>query len=226
MFRALFVPLLAVSVVATAGGCRSSGSSDANKDKGSEESGGSGGTAGVMMTGAAGDHGGSGGQGGDRSADAGATGGAGGTGGLAGAGGTEAVGGAGGVTTSQRDASADHSDPPGTDGGPISDARDAGNKDLGGKLATHPWVIPCDPSWSLAQCCMHYCTCMMTNCPTTIPKNCQETCTTPKNGWNLKCRVEQCFQSLNPNYPQDHGSHCGHAAATPAYGAKCEGIIP
>jgi len=43
------------------------------------------------------------------------------------------------------------------------------------------------------------------------------------NTWNLKCRVEQCFEALNPGSPQDKGSHCGHAVEKPL---KCQGIIP
>jgi len=95
--------------------------------------------------------------------------------------------------------------------------------DLGGTLATHPWVIPCQADWTRAQCCMHYCMCMTTNCPSTAPANCVTTCSAPGNNWNLKCRVEQCFEALDPKYPMDKASHCGHAVEKPP---KCQGIIP
>jgi hypothetical protein len=100
---------------------------------------------------------------------------------------------------------------------------DASTRELGGTLATHPWVIPCEPEWTREKCCMHYCTCMTTNCPSTAPANCVATCSAPDNKWNLKCRVEQCFEALNPKYPADKGSHCGHAVEKPP---KCQGIIP
>jgi len=70
---------------------------------------------------------------------------------------------------------------------------------------------------------MHYCTCMMKNCASRLPAMCVETCSAPGNTWNLKCRVEQCFEALNPGSPQDKGSHCGHAVEKPL---KCQGIIP
>jgi hypothetical protein len=104
-----------------------------------------------------------------------------------------------------------------------SSAADASTGDLGGTLATHPWVIPCQADWTRAQCCMHYCTCMMTNCASTLPANCVATCSAPGNNWNLKCRVEQCFEALDPKYPMDKASHCGHAVEKPP---KCQGIIP
>ena len=80
-------------------------------------------------------------------------------------------------------------------------------------LATHPWVVPCESGATMQQCCMHYCDCMMKNCPATLPANCQMACEAGK--WNLKCRVEQCFEALDPNYPMDKGSHCGHAVEKP-----------
>jgi hypothetical protein len=84
-------------------------------------------------------------------------------------------------------------------------------------------VIPCQADWTRAQCCMHYCTCMATNCPATAPANCVATCSAPGNNWNLRCRVEQCFEALDPKYPMDKASHCGHAVEKPP---KCQGIIP
>ena len=67
-----------------------------------------------------------------------------------------------------------------------------------GGIPGHEWVIPRQPDWTRAQCCMHYYACMMANCPATAPANCVTTCSAPDNKWNLKCRVEQCFEALNP----------------------------
>jgi hypothetical protein len=106
------------------------------------------------------------------------------------------------------------------DATPIS-AGDGGGGDVFNILK--PWIEPCDPTWTPAMCCMHYCNCMMKNCADRAPANCVATCTAPGNNWNLKCRVEQCFEALNPRAPQDKGSHCGHAVEKPL---KCQGIIP
>jgi hypothetical protein len=155
--------------------------------------------------------GGSGGSstgGGSGTGGASATGGAGPTGG---SGGNEGTGGAPPAV----DAAAPDADMGGKQDGPSGD--------LGGTLATHPWVIPCQADWTRAQCCMHYCMCMTTNCPSTAPANCVATCSSPGNNWNLKCRVEQCFEALDPKYPMDKASHCGHAVEKPP---KCQGIIP
>jgi hypothetical protein len=103
--------------------------------------------------------------------------------------------------------------------GPARSTGDGGPLTIPGR----PWIEPCDPSWTRAQCCMHYCTCMMKNCASRLPAMCVETCSAPGNTWNLKCRVEQCFEALNPGSPQDKGSHCGHAVEKPL---KCQGIIP
>jgi hypothetical protein len=92
----------------------------------------------------------------------------------------------------------------------------------GGGIPGHEWVIPCAADWTKEQCCAHYCTCMASNCPARAPANCMTTCTAPGNNWNLKCKVEQCFESLDPRYPMDKGSHCGHATEP----AHCQGIIP
>jgi hypothetical protein len=92
----------------------------------------------------------------------------------------------------------------------------------GGGIPGHEWVIPCAADWTKEQCCAHYCTCMASNCPARAPANCMATCTAPGNNWNLKCKVEQCFESLDPRYPMDKGSHCGHATEP----AHCQGIIP
>jgi hypothetical protein len=173
--------------------------------KNSSGTGGASGEPGEEATGGKGTGGSTGGSPGTGGAVAG-TGGA--TGGNSGGAGSGGSGGA-----DQPDAAIDAS----------SGAADGSTRELGGTLATHPWVIPCEPEWTRAQCCMHYCTCMTTTCAGQAPANCVATCSAPDNKWNLKCRVEQCFEALNPKYPADKGSHCGHAVEKPP---KCQGIIP
>jgi hypothetical protein len=150
------------------------------------------------------------------------TGGSMGTGGTTGGtGGSVGAGGNGGSTIS--DASPATGGAPATTDGAMSssDGPTVVTTD-GGGIPGHEWVIPCDPKWTKEQCCAHYCTCMTTNCPDRAPANCMATCTSPGNNWNLKCKVEQCFESLDPRYPMDKGSHCGHATEA----AHCQGIIP
>jgi hypothetical protein len=85
-----------------------------------------------------------------------------------------------------------------------------------------PWLMLCGKDWSREQCCMHYCTCMMKNCAAQTPNDCVATCVATKT-WKLDCRVEQCFETLNPKYPMDAKSHCGHAVEKPL---KCQGLVP
>jgi len=197
--RTLAVSILALGLAVT--GCSSNSPKKAAPGSegtgGTDEpTGGSTGTGGVKGTG--GNTGGSTGSGGSSS-----------TGGAIGSGGSEGSGGGtGGVPGSTPDAAAD---------GPASATTD-GPQGIPG----HEWVLPCLPQWTRDQCCMHYCTCMMTNCASRAPANCLATCTAPGNNWNLKCKVEQCFESLDPRYPMDHNSHCGHATEA----AHCQGIIP
>jgi hypothetical protein len=148
-----------------------------------------------------------GGSGGDPSApDApvagGATGGAyatGGAGPTGGAGATGGMSGSGGAPAAASDAAPSVA----TDGG-------------------RPWLMPCPKDWTREQCCMHYCGCMMKNCAAQTPANCQATCVATTT-WKLDCRVEQCFESLNPNYPMDGPSHCKHAVEQPL---KCQNLQP
>jgi hypothetical protein len=174
----------------------------------------SGGTGGASGEGGEADTGGSGGRpstGGSPGSGGGGTTGTGGESTATGGSGGSTGGGGGGASP---DAAVDAS---------VMTSPDASAGDLGGTLAAHPWVIPCQADWTRAQCCMHYCTCMTTNCPSTAPANCVATCSAAGNNWNLKCRVEQCFEALDPKYPMDKASHCGHAVEKPP---KCQGIIP
>lgn len=118
----------------------------------------------------------------------------------------------------------------GSGGSPTSAGENTGGVSGGAGMSSgvsvggaHSWVLACPPSATRQECCMHYCSCMATNCAATAPTACVETCAAPDNQWNLKCRVEQCFEALNPNHPEDRASHCGHALEKPA---KCQGIIP
>jgi hypothetical protein len=73
-----------------------------------------------------------------------------------------------------------------------------------------PWQMMCPPGASAADCCGLYCQCMEKFCPKTLPTGCQDACLAGKT-WDLTCRTYQCFASQNPNFPQDHDSHCQHA---------------
>jgi len=207
VMRTLAASLFVLGLVAA--GC---GSSAAKKTPGSGGEGGSeeptGGTSGAGTGGAKGP----GGSGGSGSGGASGSSGSGGSGGASESGGSNGGGGSGS----------------GTGGAPVvvpdaaADAAATSTGDGGGGIPGHEWVLPCHPDWTRDQCCMHYCTCMMTNCASRAPANCLATCTAPGNNWNLKCKVEQCFESLDPRYPMDHNSHCGHATEA----AHCQGIIP
>jgi hypothetical protein len=160
----------------------------------------------------------------------------GGSGGGSGSGGTSAQGGSGGNTaggsggsggdvagasggTNDEDASID-GETPDVD---VIGAAD-GNLDTGTRPgdAGRYWLSPCQAGWTRDQCCTHYCGCMATNCAAQLPADCQNACVTAQT-WKLDCRVEQCFESLNPNVPQDAVSHCKHAIEKPT---KCQNLQP
>jgi hypothetical protein len=63
---------------------------------------------------------------------------------------------------------------------------------------------------------------MATHCAAQEPKDCQATCVAAKT-WRLDCRVEQCFESLDPCCPKDAVTHCKHAIEQPL---KCQGLKP
>jgi hypothetical protein len=186
-------------------------------------SGGRSGSGGKPATGPAGQSGGvtggatstGGASGGSPGDSGGASGGAAGTGGTsapdapeitpAGGGATSSGGvpGAGSTTGGTSGTAPDASAPIATDGG-------------------RPWLMLCGKDWTREQCCAHYCTCMMKNCTAQTPTDCVATCVATKT-WKLDCRVEQCFETLNPKYPMDAKSHCGHAVEKPL---KCQGLVP
>ena len=197
----------ATSATGGAGGSRSSGGSPGGSAAGSGGSAATG-TGGVSTPAASGGSSGSGGGPSD-SGGSGAPAG----GGASGSGGGSGSGGSGGDSGGSSGSGDAQPDAPGD--APIVSSD-------GGGIPGHEWVIPCQGGWSREQCCMHYCTCMMQNCAAKAPGNCLTTCTAPGNDWNLKCRVEQCFESLDPRFPMDKGSHCGHAIEK----AHCQGIIP
>ena len=225
--RTLAVSLLALGLVAA--GCGSKTPENAAPDPD-----GTGGTAATTGGTSGGGHGGAKGPGagGSSGGVAGSGDGAGSSGGVAGSGDGGAIGSGGGggspetggaIGSGGSDGGSSGAGSGGAAGGVPDAAADAPAAPTdGGGIPGHEWVLPCHPDWTKAQCCMHYCTCMMTNCAAKAPANCLATCTAPGNNWNLKCKVEQCFESLDPRYPMDHNSHCGHATEA----AHCQGIIP
>jgi hypothetical protein len=75
------------------------------------------------------------------------------------------------------------------------------------------FIIACPDGAPREACCAHYCGCMMTNCSKQLPQDCMAACTAPAgvSKWDLKCRVYNCFESLNPLATKDHQAHCEHA---------------
>jgi hypothetical protein len=150
-----------------------------------------------------------------------------GTGGSSGTGGSAPTGGAvgtGGSTTPDAAAPVVTPDAPvAAPDAPLSTPADAGAAPTDAVVVTDGryWLQWCQADWPKAQCCAFYCSCMQTTCPGTLPASCQTAC--EGGNWNLKCRVEQCFEARNPNVPQDKGSHCGHAVEKPP---KCQGLTP
>jgi hypothetical protein len=151
-------------------------------------------------------------------------------------GGTRGGGGTGG---SPAGAAADAAtDAPGTvSDGPPS-AADAGGDSLivlddpstwPGGAYNKPFIVACPEGASRAACCQHYCACMATNCGAVssvkLPKDCMAACVSPDavQSWDLRCRVYNCFESLNPLAQKDHVAHCEHAGARGAGDtyAKC-----
>jgi hypothetical protein len=91
------------------------------------------------------------------------------------------------------------------------------------------FIVACPDGASRTACCQHYCSCMMKNCGAVssvrLPKDCMAACVSPEavTGWDLRCRVYNCFESLNPLAQKDHVAHCEHAGARGAGDtfAKC-----
>jgi hypothetical protein len=117
------------------------------------------------------------------------------------------------------------------DGSPMSSAGDAttGPDDGGivlddpstwpGGAYNKPFIIACPDGAPRVACCEHYCGCMAKNCGTVgsvkLPKDCMAACVAPEavKNWDLRCRVYNCFESLNPLAQKDHVAHCEHAGA-------------
>jgi hypothetical protein len=148
-----------------------------------------------------------------------ATGGAPGTGGDVGAtGGAAGTGGSGAATVDaaaidvpagggNMGAATDADGSAGADGGPI-DPNDP--KTWPGGAFAKPFIVLCPDGAPKAACCMHYCSCMMTNCSMQIPADCLNACMGNQK-WDMRCRVYNCFESLNPLAQKDHQAHCEHA---------------
>ena len=81
------------------------------------------------------------------------------------------------------------------------------------------FIIACPDGASRTACCAHYCGCMSKICGNVgsvkLPKDCMGACLAPDavSGWDLRCRVYNCFESLNPLAQKDRVAHCEHAGA-------------
>jgi hypothetical protein len=92
-----------------------------------------------------------------------------------------------------------------------------------------PFIVACPDGASRTACCQHYCGCMAKNCGNVssvrLPADCMAACVAPDavKGWDLRCRVYNCFESLNPLAQKDRVAHCEHAGARGAGDtyAKC-----
>jgi hypothetical protein len=196
----LSVVALGVAIAACTGG----GGGDVT---GGEASGGSGGSArgsgGLAMTGAGGKA-----MGGHAGANTGGT-------EWDAGGGSEATGGALPLDANE--------DAPGEGDGPAATITDAAGGDATvvltdpktwpGGAFSKPFIIECPAGAPREACCLHYCTCMMTNCARQTPADCMAACIAPTAvaKWDLRCRVYNCFESLNPLATKDHQAHCEHA---------------
>jgi hypothetical protein len=139
--------------------------------------------------------------------DIGATGGAVGTGGGAGVDAAAIdVPAAGGSTGAAMDADGSA----GADGGPNDPIDPNDPKTWPGGAFAKPFIVLCPDGAPKAACCMHYCSCMMTNCSKQIPADCLNACMGNQK-WDMRCRVYNCFESLNPLAQKDHQAHCEHA---------------
>jgi hypothetical protein len=91
------------------------------------------------------------------------------------------------------------------------------------------FIVACPDGASRTACCQHYCGCMAKNCGSVssvrLPKDCMAACVAADavQNWDLRCRVYNCFESLNPLAQKDHVAHCEHAGARGAGDtfAKC-----
>jgi hypothetical protein len=91
------------------------------------------------------------------------------------------------------------------------------------------FIVACPEGASRMACCQHYCGCMAKNCGNVasvkLPKDCMAACLSPEavQSWDLRCRVYNCFESLNPLAQKDRVAHCEHAGARGAGDtfAKC-----
>ena len=138
------------------------------------------------------------------------------TGGSAGTGGSGATtGGSGGGESVAGDA-APMSMPTSDGAAPAGDAGPLVLNDPGtwpGGAYMKSFIIACPDGAPREACCAHYCGCMMTHCQKQLPQDCMAACIAPAgvSKWDLKCRVYNCFESLNPLASKDQQAHCDHA---------------
>jgi hypothetical protein len=128
-----------------------------------------------------------------------------------GAGGVSDRGGAGGEAAGGTDAGADARAPADA----VADAALVLDdpKTWPGGAFNKAFIIECPPGAPREACCLHYCTCMAANCMRQTPADCMAACVSPAGvaRWDLRCRVYNCFESLNPLATKDHQAHCEHA---------------
>lgn len=212
MVRVFTAGVLALSLLAL--GCNKNDDGGAGPTAGTRGGGATGGTR--ASTGGAGGSSSTAGSGGSSSsAGSGGSSSAGGSGGSASAGSTGAAIDAsdvdGDVDAPAVDASLDAIDAAAASdaSAPVSD----GPLEVGGtKLPDRPWIHLCPKDYTQPQCCTYLCECLKTNCST--EKNvdsCMASCMNAADH-ATRCRVFQCYESLDPRVPQDHVSHCGHAS--------------
>ena len=86
----------------------------------------------------------------------------------------------------------------------------------GDPVPEKPWLLLCPKANTQEQCCEMLCACLELNCSDSpgdaarIPE-CMSMCN-DLTDFRARCQVYHCFESLNPNFTQDHESHCGHAS--------------
>jgi hypothetical protein len=95
-------------------------------------------------------------------------------------------------------------------------------------LPNKPWIRLCPKASSQGECCEFLCQCLSRTCADSPGDNpahdaCISSCT-KLNNMQMRCRIYHCYESLNPNVPKDHVSHCGHASGRVGGGGCPAGV--
>jgi hypothetical protein len=73
---------------------------------------------------------------------------------------------------------------------------------------------PSGAAWGRAELCGDYCKCMGSGkCTGNAPSNCDATCKSNADNWNLPCRIEKCT-SANKDYSDQISGSCASAAGS------------